>query len=150
MEHNAELEQILDETVLAVDYGEANIGLAFGRNGLAMPLTTISGKHTDTAIKTISDYALENRATRIVVGLPLNQENKEGYQARKVRRFAKLLKIHLKKPLEFVDEYNSTNESMNTALKSGVSKKRRKNLDHLSAAVIVKNYYAKKVEELED
>lgn len=131
------------EKLLGVDYGETNIGLAFGVNKLVSPLKVISGKNTGAAISEISRHALENKVDKIIVGLPVSAEGKETHMSRKVRRFANLLKKRVKKPLEFVNEYRTSEESITEAVHLGISKKRRGEIDHLSAALIIKQYYSK-------
>lgn len=130
-----------NETLLGIDYGETNIGLAFGRNGLVHPLKTIPGKNQDEAIKEISRMVLENKVDKLVMGLPLTAEGKETKESHRVRRFSKYLKVYLKKPLIFVNEHLSTKMAMEDALSSGVSKKGRKKIDHLSAALILRKHY---------
>jgi len=133
----------LNELILGIDYGERNIGLSFGRNELVSPLKVISGKNDDSAITEIVRYAMENKIDRIVIGLPLNVEGKDTAQSRKVRRFTKFLKIRFKKPIDFVNEFRSTKNSKTETIRLGVSKKRRKKIDHYSAALILKEYYAR-------
>lgn len=129
--------------LLGVDYGETNIGLAFGTNNLASPLKIISGKNSESAINEIARYAIENKVDKILMGLPISPDGKETMMSRKVRRFAKLLKLRTKKPLEFVNEYRTSEESVTEAVNLGISKKRRQKIDHLSAALIIKEYYSK-------
>src|SRR3990167_4231231 len=81
-----------DLTVLGIDYGEKNIGLAFGRAGLASPIKTISGINVLVAINEITLTALHNKVNKIVIGLPIDVDGKETYKSLKVRRFANLLK----------------------------------------------------------
>ena len=50
-------------------------------------------------------------------------------------------KIHLKRPVAFVSEFNSSKEAISMAIKSGLSQKSRKNDHHLAAALILKRYY---------
>jgi putative Holliday junction resolvase len=133
----------LKQKLLGIDYGSTNIGLAFGINRLVSPLNTISGKNAGHAISDITRYIIENKVDKVVVGLPLNPDGKETNQSREVRRFSKLLKTRIKKPVEFVNEYRTTKESRTEAVKLGISKKRRQTIDHLSAALILKEYYNK-------
>jgi len=130
-----------DEILLGVDYGETNIGIAFGRGGEASPIKLISGKDSDTAISEISRLALEISAKKIVMGLPLTVDEKETPQSIKVRRFANLLRARLKKPVIFVNEFASSKDSIHSVLGFGFSKKRRRKTDHFSAAVILKSYF---------
>lgn len=129
-----------DEILLGVDFGLSKIGLALGRNDLVMPISEINGKNELSAIHEITRVALENKVTTIVLGLPLSADGKEGYQARKVRRFAKLLRTISKKPIGYANEYRSTQE----AIEEGHDKSLLSvghNDDSLAAALILKRYY---------
>jgi|SRR3989344_5417311 len=132
---------VLDKIILGIDYGEANIGLAFGRNGFVSPLMVISTRNEMTAIHEIIRVALENKTDFFVIGLPLGYDHRDTRQSNKVRLFSKKLKIFSKKPVEFVDEYNSTNEGLENALGEGINKKTRRTTDQYSAGVIIKAFY---------
>jgi putative Holliday junction resolvase len=130
-----------DEVLMGIDYGEKNTGVAFGRDGSVAPMTILDSKNTFQLISDISRYIAENKVTKIVVGLPLSPEGKETPQSLKVRRFINMLKIKIKKPVEYVSEDGTTKEAILGAIKSGISKKRRRTNDSLSAALILKRYY---------
>lgn len=138
----------MDEILLGVDYGDAHTGLAFGRAGQATPLHVISSKDSGNTLAEISRVVLGNKVTKIVIGLPLDSEGKETNQARKIRRFAKLLRIRVKVPIEFVNESDTSNEAIESAIRSGISQKKRKLSDHISAALILKRYYNERKEEV--
>ncbi len=129
------------ESVLAIDYGESNIGIAFGRDGTVTPLRVISGKNADTAITEIARIIEDYDVDKLVLGLPLNMQGKETPESIKVRQFAKRLKIKIKKPLVFVDEHSSTKNATKMMLNLGVSQKRRRTKDHFSAAIVLKKYF---------
>lgn len=131
----------VEEILLGVDYGGKNTGLAFGRAGLASPMRVISSDDENVVISEISRAALENKTTKVIMGLPLDPEGKDTPQSLVVRRFAKLLKIRLKRPVEFVDESDSSQEAVIGAIHSGISKKARRVADHYSAALLLKRYY---------
>lgn len=130
-----------EEMVLGIDYGERNIGLAFGRSGLANPGPIISGKNDATAISEINQYIIENKINKIVMGLPLSIDGKETHQSIKVRRFAKLLRVYVKLPTTFIDESNTSAEALESALGDSISMKKRRSIDNISAALILKKYY---------
>lgn len=132
-----------EEKLLGIDYGSSNVGLAFGINNLVSPLRVLNGKDHHEVIREISRYIIENKVDKIVVGLPLSPDGKETSQSKKVRRFGKLLKVGIKKPVHYVNEYRTTEESITEAINLGVSKKRREIVDHLSAALILKEYYSR-------
>lgn len=130
-----------EEILLGIDYGDAHIGLAFGRANLATPLSVIPAKNLETAMDEIGRIVFENKINKILLGLPLSAQDKETEQSARVRKFSKLLKTRLKKPVTFVNEYNTTREAVKGAIDAGNSKKRRSSVDHISAALIVKRYY---------
>ncbi len=132
---------IKSESILAIDYGEARIGLAFGRDGISTPLKVISGKNHHTAIAEIAKMANSYDASKIVMGLPLTLEDKETPESLEVRKFTKLLRIKLKKPVEFVNEFRSSEEAPEIMIDMGISKKSRRTKDHYSAALILRRYY---------
>jgi len=129
------------KSLLGIDYGETNIGLAFGRGGEVSPVRVISGKNPHTAISTIGRVIIEHDIDTIIVGLPLTIENKETQESLKVRRFVKLLKVKIKKPVTFVNEYSTSKDATKVMLRMGVSQKRRRIKDHYAAALILKKYY---------
>ena len=53
------------ETLLGLDYGESNIGLAIGRNGYTQPLHIVSGKNEAEALKEISRIVFENKIDKV-------------------------------------------------------------------------------------
>ncbi len=129
------------ETLLGIDYGSANIGLAFGKEGVVAPLKVVDGKNAESALDELTRIILENEVDRLIVGLPLTVDGKETPQSLEVRKFVKLLKIRVKKPVVFVNEYESTKDSVQHMLRMGYSKKSRRVADDFSAAVILKQYY---------
>ena len=130
-----------EEMLLGIDYGETNTGLAFGRVGLVLPLEVLNSKNDDFLISEIARAVADHRITKIIMGLPTDVEGKETKQSLKVRRFAKLVRIKAKRPVEFVSEYGTTDEAMESAIRSGISQKRRQTSDHYSAAIILKRYF---------
>jgi len=131
------------DILLGIDYGSSKIGVAIGRNGLVMPITEISGKNELSAVHDLTRIALENKANTIIMGLPLSNDGKESFQARRVRRFAKLFKTISKKPVIFTNEFRSTKEAQEEgrekSLLSGGGYE-----DSLAAALILKRYYNEK------
>jgi putative holliday junction resolvase len=131
-----------EDMLLGIDYGDRNTGVAFGRNGLVTPIKTISGKDTQSVIHEIVKLAIHNKVSRVVVGLPLTHEGKDTMQTKKVRHFTKLLKIRLKKPVTFIDEFGSTIDTMEESIEMDVSQKDRKKMDHITAAIILKKFFS--------
>ena len=97
-----------------------------------------------TAINEISRVCKENKVTKIIIGLPLNANGKETMQSKKARRFAKTLRVYVKLPQEFVNESDTTQESMEESLTYGISGKSGNAIDHVAAAMILKKHLREK------
>ncbi|HSX39833.1 MAG TPA: Holliday junction resolvase RuvX [Candidatus Saccharimonadales bacterium] len=136
-----EAKEIKDYKLLGIDYGDTNIGLAFGASGLASPLKTVSGKNPQTAIHEIAALAINNKVTKLVFGIALTHDGKETPQSIKTRQFAKLLKVYLKLPAVFVDEAHTSMEAQNLMISTGFSKKDRRHGDQYAATLIIKRFY---------
>ena len=130
-----------EHLVLGIDYGTTNIGLALGGHGICTPLKVLNAKELQSAIKEINKVVYENKIKTVVLGLPLTADGKETRKSLEVRRFAKQLRISLKLPIEFVNEILTTRESLERSIDLGFSEKSRRKIDHLSAAIILKNYF---------
>lgn len=126
---------------LGIDYGERNVGLAFGVNNLVSPLEVINGKSENFVINEINRFIIENNVSTIILGLPLTVDGKETSKSFEVRKFAKILKVYVKKPVIFQNEYGTTQEAQQELINMGTSKKRRQTKDHLSAAIMLKRYF---------
>jgi putative Holliday junction resolvase len=126
---------------LGMDYGESNIGVALGNNGLVTPLKIISNKNQDTALYEIGKIVVDNKVGKIVLGLPLSPDGKETKQSLKIRKFAKILKTATKRPVVFQNERDTSLDALEEAISLDISKKKRRTNDHLAAALILKRYY---------
>jgi len=130
--------------LVGIDYGNANIGLALGKNGLVQPLRVISAKNIESAIHEITRIALESKASKFVIGLPLDSKGKETFQSQEVRKFGKKLKLVSKKPIIYLDEHYSSKEALKESISLGISRKKRKSNDHIAAAIILRRYFEEK------
>ena len=91
--------------VLAIDHGEARCGLAVcdATQTIVRPLSAVPPD-----VKVIAGIAAEERAGRIVIGLPLSTDGSEGAQAGVVRAFCGELEGEVTVPIELVDERFTT------------------------------------------
>ena len=131
------------EILLGIDYGESKTGISLGRNGLVMPLMVLKSKDEMAAVHEITRIILENKISTIVMGLPVTADGKDTPQARKVRRFSKLLKLIRKKPVIFSNEYGTTKDTLEESRNKQLLAKGT-NEDALAAALILKRYYNEK------
>jgi len=127
---------ITDVRVLAIDHGDARIGLAISDEGgmIARPLQIIKHTAKNVDAKKIAHIAQENNVEKIVIGLPTDSEGKIGHQANKVKRWAEALKEATTIPIEFWDESFSSEQAETLKRKHGEA------VDDKAAAFILQNY----------
>jgi putative holliday junction resolvase len=121
--------------VLAVDPGEARAGCAISdpSGTIATPLGVV--EPPDPAA--VAELATERRAERVVVGLPISLDGREGAQARGAREFRDALAAKLDIPVETFDERLTTKLAEATA-RSGAAAP----ADALAAAHLLESYLA--------
>ncbi|MDD5448277.1 MAG: Holliday junction resolvase RuvX, partial [Actinomycetota bacterium] len=85
--------------------------------------------------------ARKEKVERVVVGLPLLLDGREGEQAKFSRSFAARLAGELEVPVEFFDERLSSAQAKKTLMDAGVKPARRKRVsDMIAAALILRDY----------
>lgn len=125
---------------LGIDWGEKNIGVAFSSGLVAAPLETLRVRNQEEAIKKIAKIYEELETERVVLGLPLNSEGHETTQTKKVRDLGKKLKEKVGGEIAFWNESLSSKEALRARIKAGRGQKSRRELDAVSAAVILQSY----------
>jgi len=130
-----------EDIYLGVDYGERNTGLAFGRVGLVSPFKVLDSKNQDSLVSEMARVVATEKISKVVMGLPTDVEGRDTAQSLKIRQFAKVLRIKLKRPVEFVSEYGTSEEALSSQIRAGVSRKGRRTNDHYSAALILKRFF---------
>jgi putative Holliday junction resolvase len=98
---------------MAIDYGDARIGLAVSdpTGLLAGEAWTMEEWDGARAARRIADEARTRSAGLLVLGLPRNMDGTEGPRAEKTRRFAELLKAASGLEVVFWDERRSSVEA---------------------------------------
>lgn len=127
--------------VLAIDYGDARIGLAATDPlGIAAhPVETIHRRDTDPLAR-IAAIIVERKIRRILLGLPLHLDGREGRSAEKVRAFGRELTAHVPDiPLEYVDERLTTAAAAEKLRQAGRPAKRQRDIIDQAAAVEILN-----------
>jgi len=128
---------------MALDVGDSRIGVALSDplEMLASPLTIIKRLNEASDIQNIVNLVNENKAGRLIVGLPLSLSGEAGMQAQKVKDFAEKLVSVLSIPLQMVDERFSTVTAHEYMRQTGNKKDRfKKKDDAVAAAVILQSY----------
>jgi putative Holliday junction resolvase len=128
---------------LGVDPGEKRIGLAISdpTGVIANPLTVIN--HTSRLLDAaaIAGLAQEHGAVRIVVGHPLDADNRATPQSRRAYRLAAAIRMQCGLPVVLWDETGSTQAARAARLAMGAGRRERSgHLDELAATYILQSY----------
>jgi putative Holliday junction resolvase len=155
--------------ILAIDYGKVRIGLALAdiETALPRPLTTIERVNRNEDMRRLRELAREHAVKEIVVGLPLRLDGTHGEMAEEATRFGERVQKQLGLPVEMVDERLTSWEAerlleeqagkvfrgdsvpahVHASAHANVRKKKqaeRATVDAMAAAVILKEYLAKR------
>lgn len=136
--------------ILGIDHGERKIGLAISDETelLARPLKVLGHRSRAEDAKAIADLAAAEGAGQIVVGLPRQDDDEEGPQACRARRWAEGLREACGLPVEFWDESFSTAEAAKILQATGSRLRRGRRRgkttprpdDAIAAAVMLQGY----------
>jgi putative holliday junction resolvase len=136
--------------IIALDYGLARIGVALSDPSkmIASPLETmLAEKKTElTAAKVVKELKLHQEAYRynleeIVIGLPLLLNGKIGLQADEVKHFVEILRKLSSVPIVTWDERLTTVQADRSMREGNLTRKKRaKNVDSVSAVILLQNY----------
>ncbi|MHC4068577.1 MAG: Holliday junction resolvase RuvX [Planctomycetota bacterium] len=132
---------------LAIDYGNKRTGLATcdPNETIATPLTVLTTSE-DLPNKIAQIMETEN-ADAVIIGLPINMDGSEGFQAKRVRQFAEQLERQLNMTIHFQDERLSTFGAQEKLGQTDLSKKKKgSRLDAVAAAQILQDFLEAKNE----
>jgi putative holliday junction resolvase len=151
--------------ILAIDYGKVRIGLAIAdiETALPRPLTTIERVNRNEDMRRLREVTLEHAVKEIVVGLPLRLDGTRGDMAEEATRFGERVRKQIGLPVEMVDERLTSweaerlleeqagkvfyDDAVPAHLHSSIRKRKqtaRATVDAMAAAVILKEYLAKR------
>ncbi len=101
-----ELNRVERQSILAVDYGRARIGLALAdlETRMPQPLSTMERINRNEDMRRLRELVREHGVKQIVVGLPLRLDGTHGEMAEEVERFAQRVRKQIGVPVEMVDE----------------------------------------------
>ncbi len=133
-------------SVLALDYGVRRIGVARSdpTGTLATPLTTLcrrAGKRPPIA--RIMQLAIENEAEAFVVGLPLDDDERENDWCAEIRSFGQRLESRSGFPVLYVDERYSSVEAEGRIRSAGLRRRAKEDkarIDAGAAAIILQDW----------
>ena len=129
--------------VMAIDYGDARIGLAVSdlTGTLCGDAWTMQEWNMQRASERIAEEAKKRGVSTLVLGLPKNMDGSEGPRAEKSRAFKALLEKDSGLPVVLWDERRSSVEAH--AILHAVGKKEkdhRKTVDAVAASLILESY----------
>lgn len=133
--------------LMGIDYGDARVGIALSDPLMIMSqgYKTIKNDGTEALFEEIREIIKEKEVTKIVIGLPKNMDNSEGFRAEATMEFAKKLKEFTDAEIDFSDERLTTVSAHGFLSEMNVRGKKRKGaVDTLSAALILETYMKKK------
>ena len=130
--------------IMALDVGTKRIGIALSDylQVIAIPHITIPREPEKKAIEQIAQIAKENRVEKVVVGVPINMDGTNGFQAQDCLDFAQKL---LGFDIIFEDERLTSEEAEARLRAKKIDFRKNKGLvDMESAAVILEQYLSRK------
>ena len=123
------------QKILAIDYGQAKVGLAVSSGFLAHPLKVIRYKTTEELVNEVRAVIEEEQIEMIIVGLS------SGEIAAEARKLGDSLTKVTGLPVRFEDETLTTKDVQEKTIEAGMNRKKRKNMeDAFAAALILQSY----------
>ena len=129
--------------VMAIDYGDARIGLAVSdlTGIMCGDAWTMEEWNMERASKRITEEAKSRDVGTIVLGLPKNMDGTEGPRAEKSRKFKELLENDSDLPVVLWDERRTSIEAHQILHAVGKKeKKHRQTVDAVAASLILEGY----------
>ena len=134
---------MLTGRIMGLDIGDKTIGVAVSdlMGMTAQCIKTIKRTSKKNDIEEIKQIIKEKQVNLIVSGLPKNMNGTVGPQGEKVQKFCELIKEETGLEIEFWDERLTTVAAEKTLITADVSRKKRKNVIDMMAAVLILQGY---------
>ncbi len=132
--------------LMGIDFGDARVGIALSDPLMIMSqgYKTILNDGTDSLFEEIASIIKEKEVTKIIIGLPKNMDNSQGFRTDATMEFAQKLKTFTDVEIDFSDERLTTVSAHGFLNEMNVKGKKRKGaVDTLSAALILETYMKK-------
>ena len=131
--------------ILVLDLGSKTLGVAVSDKTemIASGITTIRFENEDyiKAVEALKSIIKEYKVEKIVLGLPKNMDNSEGFASLRSKEFKQLLEENFDLPVLLQDERLSSVSANNVLLEADISRKKRKEkVDTVAATIILQNY----------
>lgn len=134
---------MLTGRIMGLDIGDKTIGVAVSdlMGMTAQGIKTIKRTSKKNDIEEIKQIIKEKQVNLIVSGLPKNMNGTVGPQGEKVQKLCELIKEETGLEIEFWDERLTTVAAEKTLITADVSRKKRKNVIDMMAAVLILQGY---------
>ena len=132
--------------IMSVDYGDTRTGIAFcdAKEILASAYCVIEEKYFPKLVDKILEIAENEKAEKIVIGLPRNMDGSYGFRAEKCKNLGEELRGKTETEIVYEDERLTTVIAHDYLSDNNVrGKKRKSTVDAVSAAVILQSYLDK-------
>lgn len=129
--------------ILALDYGTKRIGVALSDElgWTAQPLETFERRTLDRDIAHIASLVKSHEVGKVVLGLPLQLDGRQGRAVQAMREFATKLEQSVPVPIVLWDERMTTKAAEDFLIAADVSRKKRKGtVDRVAAAMLLQSY----------
>ncbi|MCP9440733.1 MAG: Holliday junction resolvase RuvX [Nitrospira sp.] len=139
--------------ILALDYGTKRIGVALSDElwWTAQPLETFERRTLEQDVSHIATLVVSHEVERVVLGLPLQLDGREGPAVQSMREFVIKLEAALSVPLVLWDERMTTKAAEDFLIAADVSRKKRKGaVDRVAASLLLQSYLASLTTATED
>lgn len=121
--------------IIGIDYGRRKVGIAISEGFLAEPLRVIRYSDINILSEQIKKIVREEGVEKAVVGVS------EGEMGEESKNFSLSLSKTLKIPVETFDETLTSKEAQKISLESGISQKKRHEMeDAYAASLMLQNY----------
>ena len=134
---------MLDGRIMGLDIGDKTIGVAVSdiMGITAQGVKTIRRESKKKDIEELKNIIKERQVNKIVSGLPKNMNGTLGPQGEKVLKLCELIKEETGLEIDFWDERLTTVAAERSLIEGDVSRKKRKKVIDMLAAVIILHGY---------
>lgn len=132
--------------IMSIDYGDVRTGVAISdiREILASPLCVIKESYQPKLVDKIIELISENKAEKIVIGLPRNMDGTYGYRCDECKSLGEAIAEKFDVEIVFEDERLTTVMAHNILSDNNVrGAKRKQTVDAVSAVMILQSYLDK-------
>jgi putative Holliday junction resolvase len=134
-------------TVLGIDLGARRIGLAVSDpdDRIAFPAGHLESRGVARDVEALCALARERGVDRVVVGLPVHLDGREGPEAADARAFARRLAERSGLPVQTLDERWTSREAERALVEAAPKKRRRRQrrdgtLDSVAATLLLRAF----------